>query len=109
GRAPGQLPLVAEQVLEEVVTPFRRRLRPGDLRTTNDRIGAFAGTEPALPAEALLLDRSGFRFRTDQRGIAGAVSFAEGVAAGNQRDRLLVVHRHAAECLANVPGCGERI
>ena len=40
---------------------------------------------------------------------AGAVGLAEGVAAGDQRDGLLVVHRHAAEGLADVAGRGERI
>ena len=49
-----------------------------------------------------------FRLGADQRRIAGAVGLAEGVAAGNQRDRLLVVHRHARERLANIPGRRER-
>ena len=35
-------------------------------------------------------------------GVAGAVRLAEGVAAGGQRDGLLVVHAHAREGLANV-------
>ena len=109
GRALGQLPFVAEQVLEEVVAPLRRRLRPGDLRAAGDRVGALAGAEPALPAEALLLDRGGFRLRAHQRGIAGAVGLAEGVTAGDQRDGFLVVHRHAGECLANISRRGERI
>src|ERR1043166_2338082 len=43
GRALGQLPLVLEQVLEEVVAPAGRRLRPGHLWTARDRIGADAG------------------------------------------------------------------
>src|SRR5712672_1941998 len=30
------------------------------------------------------------------------MSFSEGVPAGNQRNRLLVIHRHAAECLADI-------
>ena len=34
--------------------------------------------------------------------IAGAVALAEGVAAGDERDGLLVVHRHARERLADV-------
>ena len=42
-------------------------------------------------------------------GVAGAVGLAEGVAAGDERDGLLVVHRHAREGLADVPGRGERI
>ena len=32
GRALGQLPFVLEQVVEEVVAPLGRRLRPGDFR-----------------------------------------------------------------------------
>src|SRR5271154_4759578 len=35
--------------------------------------------------------------------IAGAVGLAEGVATGNQRDGLLVVHCHAGEGFANIP------
>ncbi len=56
GRALGQLPFVAEQVLEEAVAPLRRRRGPGDFRAAGDRVCAFAGAEAALPAEALLLD-----------------------------------------------------
>ena len=37
-------------------------------------------------------------------GIAGAVGFAEGVTAGDERDRLFVVHGHAAERFANILG-----
>ena len=63
----------------------------------------------ALPAEALILDRAAFRLRTDQRRIAGAVGLAEGVAAGDQRDGLFVVHRHAEERFADVLGRGDRV
>jgi hypothetical protein len=41
--------------------------------------------------------------------IAGAVGLAEGVAAGDQRDGLLVVHRHAGEGLADVARRCERV
>ena len=37
------------------------------------------------------------------------MGLAEGVAAGDQRDRLLVVHRHPLEGFANVPRRGDRI
>ena len=63
----------------------------------------------AFPAEALILDDAPFRSWADQRRIASAVGLAEGMAAGDQRDRLLVVHRHALEGLANVDGGGNRI
>ena len=109
GRALGQLPFVLEQVLEEVVAPLRRRLRPGDLRAAGDGVGADARAVLALPAEALILDGAAFRLRADQRRIAGAVGLAEGVAAGDQRDGLLVVHRHAEERLADVLGRRDRI
>src|SRR6202023_483428 len=54
-RALGQLPLVAEQGLEEAVVPRHRGWRPDNLDTTGDRVGALAGAVGALPAEALLL------------------------------------------------------
>ena len=109
GRALRQLPFVFEQVLEEVVAPLRRRLRPGDFRTAGDGIGPDAGAVLALPAEALILEGAAFRVRSDQRRIAGAVGLAEGVAAGNQRDGLFVVHRHAEERLADVLGRRDRV
>src|SRR6185312_14475333 len=74
-----------------------------------DGVAADAGLVLALPAEALVLDGAAFRLRTDQRRIAGAVGLAEGVAARDQRDRLLVVHRHAEEGLADVLGRRDRV
>ena len=44
-----------------------------------------------------------------ESGSTGAVALAEGVAADDERDRLLVVHRHAGERLADVARRGERI
>src|SRR5438105_15735698 len=61
----------------------------------------------ALPAEALILEGRAFGLRSHQRRIAGAMRLAEGVAAGNQRDGLLVVHRHSEERLADVLGRGD--
>ncbi len=46
---------------------------------------------------------------TYSSGIGGAVRLAEGVAAGDQRDGLLVVHGHAAERLADVARGGDRV
>src|SRR5262245_57827831 len=100
GRALGQLPFVVEQVVEEVVAPLRRRLRPGDLGAAGDGVRSETRAMLALPAEPLVLEEGAFRLRAHQRRIAGAVSLAEGVTAGNQRDGLLVVHGHAEECLA---------
>ena len=110
GGALRQLPLEAEQVLEEVVAPLRRRRGPGDFEAAGDRVAALAGAEAVAPAEALRLEAG--RLRARRRRVeagAGAVRLAEGVAAGDQRDGLLVVHRHAAEGLADVVRRGDRV
>ena len=55
-----------------------------------------------LPAEALLLQAGAFRFGTDVLGIrGGTMGLADRVAADDERKRLLVIHRHAAERLSN--------
>ena len=56
----------------------------------------------AEPAESLRFEIRGLRLGADVRvGVAGAVGLAEGVPAGDQRERLLVVHRHPLEGLAD--------
>src|SRR5665213_1815011 len=80
GRTLRELPFELEQVVEEVVAPLGRRLRPGDFRAAGDGVGSEARAMLALPAEALLLEGAGFRLRADQRRIARAVGLAEGVA-----------------------------
>ena len=82
---------------------------PDHFEAAGDRVTCLARAVFAGPAEALFLDVAAFRLWTDQCGIAGAVGFAEGVAAGNERDGLFVVHRHAREGLANIPRRRERI
>ena len=42
-------------------------------------------------------------------GIAGAVGFAEGVAAGDERNGFFIVHRHARESFADVARGAQRI
>ena len=85
-------------------------VRPDDLEAAGDRVIAFAGPEFILPAEALLFDRRAFGLGADiDLRIRRAVGLAEGVAAGDQRDGLLVVHRHALERFANVARRGERV
>ena len=81
---------------------------PDDFQAAADRVVAFAGAEAALPAEALFLDAGGFGLRPHMGRRAGAVGFAEGVTAGDERDRLFVVHRHAREGLADILGRGKR-
>ena len=109
GRRQELLPLVAEQDVEELVVPPGRVVGPGDLDAAGDGVLADAGAVGRLPAEALQLDRRGLRVGADALRRAGAVGLAEGVAAGDQRDGLLVVHRHPAERLADVAGRGEEV
>src|SRR6185437_4472773 len=68
-----------------------------------------AGAVGALPAEALIFQRAGFRLGSDQRGIARAMGLAEGVAARDQGYGLFVIHRHAEERLADILGRGDRV
>src|SRR5580704_9991837 len=109
GRAFCQFPFVAKQIGEEVVAPFRRRRGPNDFQTAADRVIAFARTKFALPAEALLLDARGLRLWAHQFRIASTVSFAKAVTAGNERNGLLVIHRHAGESLPDIPRRCQRI
>src|SRR5215469_6406769 len=104
GRALHQLPVIFEQVLQVVVAPLRWGGGPGDFQAAADRVVAIASAKSVLPTETLLLNRSPFRFGTDVLvGIGSAVGLAERMTAGNQRNRLLVIHRHPAECLSDVP------
>ena len=108
-RALGQLPLVAEQHVQIAVVPLGRGRRPSAFQTAADLITTLAAAIAALPAEALLFDGGSLGCRPDQRRIAGAMAFAEGVAADGERDGLVIVHRHAREGLAHVPAGRERI
>src|SRR5206468_171108 len=66
--------------------------------------------EGVQPAKALRLETAAFRIGAAEFLRTGsAVGFAKGMAAGDQRHGLLVIHRHAAERFANVPRGGERI
>ena len=100
----GQFPLVLEQVLEEVVAPARRGRGPGYFQAARDSVLAMPATKVAGPAKALRLDRRAFGFRPLVRFRRGAVRLAEGVAAGDEGDDFLVVHRHAVEGGADVLG-----
>src|SRR6202035_4773563 len=109
GRALGRFPFVAEQVLEVVVAPLRWRRGPDDFDAAGNRVTRFACAKSVLPDETLLLDRGGFRFWADIRVRSSTVGFAESVPASNQRDRFLVIHRHAAERLADIPSRSDRV
>src|SRR4029079_2220386 len=109
GRALGKLPFVLEQVLEEVVAPLGGRLGPGDFRATGNGVGSDARAVLALPPEALGLDGTAFGVGANQRRVAGTMGLAEGMAAGNQRNGFLVIHRHPEEGFADVLGGRDRI
>jgi hypothetical protein len=110
-RALGELVLVAEQVLEVLVrSTWFGSSGPGDLEAGGDRVAALAGAEALLPAEALLLDGRALGLGTDVLvGVGRTVGLAEGVPARDERDGLLVVHRHPAEGLADVARRAERV
>ncbi len=108
-RAAGLHPFVLEQVLEEVVAPLRRRLRPGDFQAAADGVSSAAGAVVADPAQALCFQVGSFRVRPLVGLGRGAVRLAESVAAADQRDGFLVVHRHALEGFADESGGGNRI
>src|SRR4029077_10259460 len=91
------------------VVPPGRRGSPGDLEAAGDRVGAYTRAVAALPAQALLLERGRLGVWADVARRTRAVGLAEGVTARDQGDRLLVVHRHPAERLADVAGRGERV
>ena len=108
-RTGGQLPLVFKQVFKEQVAPLRRRLSPGNFRTTGNGIGPDSRAVLTFPAEALVLQRAAFGLWPHQRRVASAVSLAKAVAAGDQRDSFFVVHGHAEERLADVACRSNRI
>ena len=109
GRARRQLPVVLEQVLQEAVVPLRRLVGPCALQPAGERVGAVAAVEGVLPAETLLFDRGSLGLRTDVLRTDCTMGLAERVAADDERHRLLVVHRHTAERLSDVPGGSQRI
>src|ERR1035441_4548888 len=109
GGALREFPFEAEQVPEEVGAPLRGRGGPGDFQAAGDRVAAFTRAKATLPAQALLLEAGRFGLGPHMGRRASAVGLAEGVAASNERHRLLVIHRHAGEGLADVPRRSDRI
>src|SRR5205085_1414722 len=75
-----------------------------------DRVGALAAAEGVPPADALRLDGATLGFGTDVLVRVGCtMALAERVAADDERNRLLIVHRHTAEGLSNVLGGSQRV
>src|SRR5689334_11992347 len=98
----GQFPIVLEQILEEVIAPLGRGRGPDDFEAATNRVFADAGVEFALPAKALLLDGCTFGLGTDEFCIARTMRLAKGVAAGDESNRLFIIHRHASKSFPNV-------
>src|SRR5690606_10476124 len=109
-RAAGLHPVEREQVVEVLRGPRGWVAGPRAFEAAGNGVGAVAGAALVAPAEALLLEagRGGLGAHA-LVGLVRAVRLAEGVAAGDQRDGLLVVHRHAAEGLTDVLRGGERV
>src|SRR5262249_20574790 len=103
GRARRQPIIVLVEIIEEPVVPLRRFGGPRALEPARDRVAAVAAAKPVLPAETLLLQTGALRFGTDVLGGGGStVGLADRVATDDERNCLLVVHRHAGERLSNV-------
>src|SRR5688572_287949 len=109
GGAGRELPLVLVEVLEEAVVPLNRVIGPGALEAAGDRVATLTGAVGVVPADPQILGGGSLRLWTDVGRRGGAVGLAEGVATDDERNCLLVVHRHAAEGFANVPCRGGRV
>src|SRR5262249_13129457 len=110
GWALSELPLIGEQVFQIVVVPLHRVSSPCALQPAADRIDPAAVAVTVLPTQTWVCDACGLRIGTDIAArIRSPVSFAERVPAGDERNGLLVIHRHAAERLPDVPCRGNWI
>ena len=109
GRALRQLPVVSVEDVEVPAVPRRRLVGPRALQPAGERVRSRAAAVAVLPAETLLLEGCPLGLRTDVLGIDRTMGLADGVAADDERGRLLVVHRHPAEGVANVLRGGQRI
>src|SRR5450432_2768781 len=94
---------------EEVVVPLRWCCGPGHFQTAGDGIAGNAAAVLAAPAETLRLEIRSLGVCTHEGGIAGTMSLAEGMPAGDQRNSLFIVHCHALECFADVSGGSQGI
>src|SRR4029077_20314216 len=82
-----QFPLVLEQVLEEVVTPFCRRAGPCNFEAAGGCVTCDARGVDTWQAEALFLDRRAFGLSSHVLfGRGGSMGFAEGMTSRNQGD-----------------------
>src|SRR5207244_1150445 len=97
-------------VFQVVVAPLHWGGGPCAFQTAGDGVSAFAAAECVCPAQALLLNGGALRFGADILArIGSAVGFAERVPSGNERNSLLVIHRHASERFADIASRGDWI
>ncbi len=104
-----QFPLVGEKHLEIALIPGGGVWFPGPFNATGDGVDALAAAETVVPAQALLVQGGPFGGGTHQGGIAGAMGFAEGMAAGDKGYGFFVVHGHAGKGFAHIPAGSDGI
>ena len=101
----GEFPVVAVQMIQVAAGPAGGCLGPSAFQAAGNRVARVARAVAVLPAEALIFDAGSLGFGAHVFvGIGRAVCLAKRVAAGDQRDRLFVVHRHPSKGLADVGG-----
>ena len=100
-RTAGLYPFIFEQVLEEIVAPLGRRLRPDHFQTGSNCVCTRAAAVAAGPAQALRFNWCGFWIGAYVRSRCSTVSFAQRMTAANQRYGFFVVHAHVTEGRAN--------
>ena len=104
GGARRQLVVVLEQVVQVPVVPRHRLVGPCALEAARERVGAHAGPVGVPPAETLCFEGATLGFRADVVGTDCTMTLAERVAADDERNRLLVVHRHTTRRSRECPG-----
>ena len=95
--------------MEVFVVPAGRVVGPGHFKAGADRVVALTGAETVRPPQTLFCKVCILRAWAVVAVGGGTVGFTEGVAASDQGHGLFAIHRHALECLADVPCRGERI
>src|SRR5688572_11308106 len=87
GRTLREFPFELEQVLEEMIAPLRRRLRPRHLKPARDRVAGMPGAKRIMPTESLRSDIAPFTVRPHVRRRPGPVRLAERMPTRDQRHR----------------------